>query len=130
MFSVGPRQDAIESLELRDHEAKSLAVLAPTRGGLLTRLALAGRHVFFLDETTLRDLDKNVRGGNPVLFPQPGKLEGGTFERGGKRGALLQHGFARNLPWSVEGTNTENEASATLTLESNETTRAAFPWDF
>ena len=130
MFTAGPRKDALESLELRDTDKKSLLVLAPARGGMATRLALGGTHAFFLDESTLRDPAKNVRGGNPVLFPQPGKLEGDAFFRDGKRGSLKQHGFARNVAWEVAGTSTDGAASATLRLASSDSTRAAYPWDF
>ena len=101
MFSTAPREDPLESLELRDTDAGSVLVLAPGRGGMATRWTLGGREVFYLDEASLRDPTKNVRGGNPVLFPQPGKLEGDVFERDGKRGSMKQHGFARNLAWTV-----------------------------
>lgn len=126
MLTAGPKGDSLESLELRDSDAKSLLVLAPARGGMATRLALGGRHLFFLDESTLRDPSKNVRGGNPVLFPSPGKLKNDAYDRG----ALKQHGFARNLAWEVVGTSTEGVASATLRLTSNEATQAAYPWEF
>ena len=130
MFTAGPRPDALETLELRDVDNKSLLVLAPARGGLATRLSLLGKHRFFLDESTLRDPDKNVRGGNPVLFPSPGKLTKDAWSRDGKSGAMKQHGFARNLPWEVVGTGTDGAASATLRLVSNEATKAQYPWDF
>ncbi len=130
MFTVKERPDAIETLELRDEDAKSILVLAPARGGIATRLALGGKHAFFLDESTLRDSTKNVRGGNPVLFPQPGKLEGDAYVHGGRTYAMKQHGFARTLPWTVETTRTSDSAEATLVLASNDTTRASYPWDF
>jgi len=130
MFTVQPRADALESLQLNDTAADSELVLAPPRGGLATRLRLTGVNLFFLDEGTLRGSSKNVRGGNPVLFPSPGKLEGDAWARGGRRGALKQHGFARNLPWQVVGTATGDAARATLRLASSDETRAAYPWDF
>jgi len=130
MFTAEPRKDALETLELRDTDARSLLVLAPARGGMATRLSLGGRHRFFLDESTLRDPTKNVRGGNPVLFPSPGKLEGDAYERGGRKGSLKQHGFARNLPWELVGTDTDGAATATLRLTSSDATRSAYPWDF
>jgi galactose mutarotase-like enzyme len=130
MFTAVPRKDALEQLELRDEAARSLLVLAPSRGGMATRLALGGRHVFFLDEATLRDPTKNVRGGNPVLFPQPGKLANDEFERNGKRGSLKQHGFARKVAWEVARTDTDGGARATLRLVSDDATRTAYPWDF
>jgi len=37
--------------------------------------------VLALDEATLRDEAKNVRGGIPILFPAPGKLQGGRTLR-------------------------------------------------
>jgi galactose mutarotase-like enzyme len=130
MFTIEARPHALETLELRDERAGSALVLAPSRGGLATRFTVAGRDVFYLDEATLRDRSKNVRGGNPVLFPQPGKLVGDAFVRGEQRGALLQHGFARTSAWAVVATGTDGAASATLRLVSNAESRAAYPWDF
>ena len=125
-FAIETREGTIESLVLRDAEAKSMLVLAPARGGMASRLSLGGRHRFFLDESTLRDPTKNVRGGNPVLFPSPGKLENDTYARG----SMKQHGFARNLPWEVASTQADGDARATLRLRSSDETRAMFPWDF
>lgn len=130
MFTVEDRDDALETLELCDTTTGSRLVLAPARGGIATRLVLAGKETFYLDESTLRDSTKNVRGGNPVLFPQPGKLEGDQYEHGGVSYALKQHGFARNEPWQVTRRSTTERAEATLTLVSNERTRAMYPWDF
>ncbi len=130
MFTVEDRDDALETLELCDTSTGSRLVLAPARGGIATRLVLAGKETFYLDESTLRDPTKNVRGGNPVLFPQPGKLEGDQYEHGGVSYALKQHGFARNEPWQVTRRSTTERAEATLTLVSNERTRAMYPWDF
>jgi galactose mutarotase-like enzyme len=130
MFTVTPRNDSIEALELRDTTTNSMAVLAPPRGGMLTRLAFAGRHVFFLDESTLRDHQKNVRGGNPVLFPSPGKLEGDAWKRGDHAGHLKQHGFARTSPWALTKTSDKDEAAATLKLVANDDTMKDYPWTF
>ncbi len=130
MFTVGPRKDALENLELRDTDAKSFVAIAPTRGGMVTRLALNGRHAFFLDEATLRDASQNVRGGNPVLFPSPGKLTDDAWAREGKTGTMKQHGFARSLPWEVKSTSTDGAAAVTLSLVSSDATRAGYPWEF
>jgi galactose mutarotase-like enzyme len=130
-FTVETRE-GLESLVLHDAEGKGQLTLAPARGGMATRLVLGGKDVFYLDEATLEDVTKNVRGGNPVLFPQPGKLTGDLFANteSGKKGAMKQHGFARNLPWEVLRTSTTGSASATLRLVSTATTRTAYPWDF
>jgi galactose mutarotase-like enzyme len=115
---------------LADTSSQSSLVLAPSRGGLATRWTIGERDVFYLDEGTLRDPSKNVRGGNPVLFPSPGKLVDGRYERGGKRGTLNQHGFARTLPWTVAERSTVDAATVLLRLVSNDQTRAVFDWDF
>jgi len=107
--------------------AGSRAHLAPSRGGMLTRFEVGGRSVLYLDEATLLDATKNVRGGNPVLFPSPGPLAGERFARGGKAGAMKQHGFARNLAWSARD---RGDDAVTLALEADDATRAQYPWDF
>jgi galactose mutarotase-like enzyme len=119
-----------DTLALSDDQARSSVTILPARGAIATHFRVAGRELLYLDETTLRDPKKNVRGGIPLLFPSPGRLEGDRFERGGARGALKQHGFARDLAWRVGETSEQEAAQATLELLSNEATRAGFPWDF
>jgi galactose mutarotase-like enzyme len=130
MFSARAVDGVIPTLELADEASGSLAVLAPSRGGILSRLRVAGREILYLDRATFEDRSANVRGGCPVLFPSPGKLTGDVFTRGGVHGAMKQHGFARALPWEIVGTSALGAASATLRLVSNDATRAQYPWDF
>ena len=130
MFSTRAVDGVIPTLELADEASGSLAVLAPSRGGILARLRLAGREILYLDRATFEDRSANVRGGCPVLFPSPGKLTGDAFTRDGVHGAMKQHGFARALPWDVVSVSDQGAASATLRLASNEATRAQYPWDF
>ena len=95
------------------------ATVVPARGGIVSRFAVGGREVLFLDPATLADETKNVRGGIPVLFPFPGKPPAGS--------PLKQHGFARNSTWAVV------EASPTqllCALESSDATLAAFAFAF
>lgn len=117
-------------VELADAGANSLVVLAPERGGMAVRFMVRGREIFFMDESTLALPKKNVRGGNPVLFPSPGKLASDQWARDGHAGTMKQHGFARDLPWTLGETETSDRASATLLLTSSESTRALYPWDF
>src|SRR5687767_10361614 len=105
----------LETVEIENEGTR--AVLAPDRGGIVTRLAVDGRELFYLDEATLLDRSKNVRGGNPVLFPSPGPLANDRFTWGGKTGSMKQHGFARQRAWTMKDvTNT----SATLELRSDD----------
>lgn len=110
---------------MSDGETK--AAIAPQRGGIVRSFFTRGRELLYLDEATLHDPKANVRGGVPILFPTPGKLEGDTWARAGKTGSLKQHGFARNLPWTVVS---RTESSARLRIESSDATRVAYPWEF
>jgi galactose mutarotase-like enzyme len=112
-------------LDLRT--ANTEARIAPHRGAIVTSFRVDGREFLYFDSTTFDDPTKNVRGGIPVLFPTPGKLEHDRWSRDGRSGELKQHGFARNLPWRV---GTSDARSVRLHLESNEATRAGYPWDF
>jgi galactose mutarotase-like enzyme len=99
------------------------AEIVPQRGGMVTRFSVGERPILALDETTLADPTKNVRGGIPILFPIAGRLTDDKWSGG----AMSQHGFARNLPWSVVE---ETPREATLSLESSTETRSRFPFDF
>jgi len=114
-------------LMLTDAQSGAIAVIAPERGGIVTRFDIGARRVLFLDVATLRDPTKNVRGGVPVLFPSPGKLTDDAWSYAGRHGAMKQHGFARNLPWQIASSSA---GAAVLTLAANDATLAQFPWDF
>jgi galactose mutarotase-like enzyme len=120
----------LEALRLEDEEAGSLVSLAPARGGMVTRFSVHGVPVLFLDETTLADPGKSVRGGIPILFPVAGKLPGDRYDVAGRTYTMKQHGFARNLPWTVLDTSTADGASVTLGLAATEATRKQYPFDF
>ena len=117
----------LETVVLEDDASQARVVVAPARGGMVTRFDVAGAPVLFLDVASLVDETKNVRGGNPVLFPSPGPLAGDRFTRDGRSGSMKQHGFARQRAWSVAE---ESKSAVTLELASDDATRAQFPWDF
>jgi galactose mutarotase-like enzyme len=124
--SFGPLTP-LETVTLTDAAARSRVAIAPARGGMVTRFDVADVPVLFLDAASLVDETKNVRGGNPVLFPSPGPLAGDQFARQGRSGSMKQHGFARQRAWSVVATAPHE---VTLELASDDATRALFPWDF
>lgn len=115
----------LEEVILRD--GNSLVAIVPQRGAIVTRFEVGDRRVLFLDGETLRDPAKNVRGGVPVLFPTPGKLANDSWSYANKTGTQKQHGFARNVAWRV---TERGAATAVLSIESNDETRAQYPWDF
>ncbi|GHG65169.1 aldose epimerase [Comamonas sp. JC664] len=99
----------------------------PSRGAIVTRMHVDGDELLYLDEATVADPAKNVRGGIPVLFPIAGPLPGDTYSVEGRSYSLPQHGFARKLPWQVR----QAEASRlVVTLSSSEETLRHFPWRF
>jgi galactose mutarotase-like enzyme len=130
MAVVTKTSGALESLRLEDPAAGSFVTLAPARGGMVTRFEVGGVPVLFLDEATLPDATKSVRGGIPILFPIAGKLPSDRYEVAGRPLSMKRHGFARNLPWTVLGDSTEAGASVTLGLEASEATRAQYPFEF
>lgn len=117
----------LETIVLESPTADARAVIAPTRGGMLTRLSLRGRELLYLDEATLLDPSRSLRGGNPVLFPSPGPLADGRFTWGGRSGAMPNHGLARQRAFMVVAVS---RADATLALTADASTRAELPWDF
>ncbi len=119
-----------DTVELIDGTARSAVSVVPGRGAIVTRFRVGDREILYLDEETLRDPAKNVRGGIPVLFPSPGRLTGDRFVHGGRSGAMKQHGFARELPWETRSVEATDAARATLVLRATDATRAAYPYDF
>lgn len=117
-----------ELYTLHDERVDSSVVVAPQRGAIVTSMRIGARELFYLQAATLDDPAQNVRGGIPVLFPSPGKLEGDTFRWGGRSGSdLKQHGFGRILDWRVLDTP---PACLQLEISANTWTRPRFPWSF
>jgi galactose mutarotase-like enzyme len=117
-------------VQLADERSDSCVTIAPQRGAIVTSFRVAGRELLYLDEATLSDANKNVRGGIPVLFPSPGKLDADSWRIAGRQGAMKQHGFARNLVWTTSALQAKDTAEVTLSLASNAVTLAQYPWEF
>ncbi len=130
MHSVRDESRTFETIVLRDHDHASRVDVVPVRGGIVTRFEVDGRDVLFLDESTLVDPSKNIRGGIPVLFPIAGRLADDVWKRGERSIAMKQHGFARNATWLEVGRASDQDARVTLALGSSASTREAFPWEF
>ncbi|WP_243450016.1 aldose epimerase [Neobacillus terrae] len=118
-------------IEMRNEDNTSWLRVVPERGGIITSLGLKGKELLFLNEATLFDKQKNIRGGIPILFPISGQLTDGQYEWNGTVYKMKNHGFARDLPWEVVDINTgSNEASITLKLESTKETYTSYPFEF
>lgn len=127
MFVVGDFHDGRYSLiELSDTAAQTRATVCPERGGLVCSFALNELESVYLDRDTFENLDKNVRGGMPILFPICGPLRDGEWR--GHR--MPQHGVARQSAWEVVHSGSDVSAWTELRLTSTAATRAMFPFDF
>lgn len=112
---------------LTEKATNSRAILCPERGGILLQLTLQGKEILYLQEETFADPTKNIRGGNPVLFPICGPLPNNEYQFKGHTYTMRQHGFARNKAWDVV-----DQASnwATLHLRDDEETLEQYPFHF
>lgn len=132
MYKLNVYQDnGLDVYELIDSENTSWLKVVPERGGIIIGFGVDGDEVLFLNKETLYDREKNIRGGIPILFPISGQLENGEYEWNGHVYQMKNHGVARNQPWEVNETKTEEkQASITLGFKSNEETRRSYPFDF
>ena len=93
----------------------------PERGEIITSIKLGGKEILYLDEETFNNINTNVKGGIPILFPNAGPItENHEFPN------LAQHGFARNSKWQNE--KVKNGFKGVLL--SNEETKKMYPYDF
>ncbi len=130
MYQVSSQQKQYNTYILSDDSSGSQIEVVPERGGIVTSWQINGQEVFYLDTERFTHPELSVRGGNPILFPLCGNLPNDTYNVDGQDYKIKQHGFARELPWVVQGQSTDGGASVTVELGSNEQTKAVYPFDF
>ena len=113
--------------EYSNSEYDSLIKIVPERGGLITEWISEGKELLYFDLERFMNNDKSVRGGIPILFPICGDLSEG-YKVGDKKYFLKQHGFARDLPWSIS--LKENNLGIRLKLCDTDDSRSSFPFSF
>ncbi|MFD2616158.1 aldose epimerase family protein [Terrilactibacillus laevilacticus] len=123
------KTSSLKIYEIKEEATQSSFKIAPERGGMITSLILHGQECLYMDEESLHDEKRNVRGGIPVLFPICDRLRGNRYKHKGKTYTMYNHGFARNLPWTIEEINFDTQ-SITLSLESGYETKRQYPFDF
>lgn len=128
MFTISQEQRQYLTYILTDEAAKTQIEVVPERGGIITRWRKGDQELLYLDEERYADPTKTVRGGVPILFPICGNLPDDIYSYQGKDYKLVQHGFARHLPWEVIATSTDDCASITISLKSDESTLAVYPF--
>jgi len=130
MFTVTKQPQTEPIYILNDPESQSSLTVFPDRGGIVTSWRVGDRELLYLDTDRFTDPSLSVRGGVPILFPICGNLPDNTYQIGERQYSLKQHGFAREMPWTVSDRSTTTDASLTILLESNEATRQVYPFDF
>jgi galactose mutarotase-like enzyme len=130
MFTVTKQPQTEPIYVLNDTDSHSSLTVFPDRGGIATSWQVGDRELMYLDADRFTDPTLSVRGGIPILFPICGNLPDNTYSIGDKQFSLKQHGFARELPWTVTSQSTATDASLTVVLESNAETRQVYPFDF
>jgi galactose mutarotase-like enzyme len=131
MFTITKQSQAEPVYILNDTDSQSSLTIYPDRGGIATSWKVNDRELMYLDVDRFNeDPSLSVRGGFPILFPICGNLPDNAYSVGSQTYSLKQHGFGRELPWTVTHQSTTTDASLTITLTSNDATRAVYPFDF
>jgi len=119
-FEAGP--NGLVRALLRTPHAEAHVYL---HGAHVTHYAPHGHPpVLFLSAQSRFEPGVAIRGGIPVVFPWFGARAGDS--------KAPAHGFARTVPWAVEGASRHANGSASLTLrlEATAATRRAWPHEF
>lgn len=108
-------------------------LLAPSAGGRLVRWIHDGGDVLYWPEDADWSRPARIRGGNPLLFPFIGRHfvdgEAGRWrDPDGVVRALPQHGFARDLPFTVS--EIDPQGSIRMVLTDSPVTRDGYPYAF
>jgi galactose mutarotase-like enzyme len=130
MFAIAVKQEQYTTYVLSDELSETKLEVVPERGGIITSWQVKGQEMLYLDAERFANPALTVRGGIPILFPICGNLPDNTFRYKNQAYTLKQHGFARDLLWEVGDRSTENQLSISLHLNSNDQTRAVYPFDF
>lgn len=107
-------------MEITLKNAKCRAVIY-SKGSELKSLLVNGRELMWSGDPMF------WANTSPVLFPMIGTLKEGKTVINGKDYRLPKHGFVRDFEHTPESITA---ASATLSMEQNETTKACFPFMF
>jgi galactose mutarotase-like enzyme len=131
MYIYEKNSDVFETHRLANSKNDTFIEVVPERGGIIASFVVKDKPVFYLDRATLIDPNKNIRGGNPILFPICSYLKNDTYSLNGHPYTMKQHGFARNCAWNAADVSTEEDsASIKLELQDNDKTYAQYPFKF
>jgi galactose mutarotase-like enzyme len=131
MYIYEKNMDVFETHLLAAAKKDTYIEVVPERGGIIAKFVVNNKPVFYLDRSTLIDPAKNIRGGNPILFPICSYLKNDTYDLNGDSYIMKQHGFARNCVWNVADVSIGEESAAIkLELQDNDETYSQYPFRF
>jgi len=94
-------ENGLELVKIYSKTKSSYFTVAPERGAIVVLLNLSGKEILYLNEATLFDRTKNIRGGIPVLFPICGRVVDGKIFFKGQEFEMKNHGFARDSSFNI-----------------------------
>lgn len=117
-------------------QGETVATFVPAAGANVQSVVHQGVEYFHQPE----ELSKlpGVRCGNPVLYPTPNRIKGGSFEFEGKKFVFREgagnhiHGLVNSAPFSVESTDVgDNAVSVTAAIRFDKQSERGrlFPWE-
>ena len=127
-MTLHPPTGASPHWRFTDPASGDSLTVVPERGGLVTGWCCGGEEILYFDAERFADPAKSVRGGIPVLFPICGNLPGDALVLPEGTFPLAQHGFARDLPWSIAPL--ADGSGVALRLEDGPESRPHFPFAF
>ena len=74
VFAIALKQKQYKTYILSDETANSALEVVPERGGIATSWLVEGKEIFYLDAERFANPDLTVRGGIPILFPDPAAI--------------------------------------------------------
>jgi len=128
MYIVEKRTSDFEEFILKDTEFDTMAVVAPSRGGMLIGLSKNGLEYMFTNENL--HSEERPRCAMPVLFPCCGRTKDEIYYVDGKAYPMGIHGLVHLCKWEKVAESTDNEASITISLKANDFTKKSYPFDF
>ena len=133
-YAIALKQAQYPTYILTDQSSGAKVEVVPERGGIITQWHLGDTQILYFDAERFKNPEQSIRGGIPILFPICGNLPDDTYTLNGETYTLKQHGFARDMPWTVSDRGVKDGAEGgaflELTLNSTEETRRVYPFDF
>ena len=117
----------MKKIEISSQSNKISAIILPDYGGMVARLRIGSKDIFYLNED-LVEVSPILAGGSPVLFPFSGSIVNDSYELCGKTYTMPPHGLVKN---SCFAASCADKSHAKLCASNSETQKDAnYPFDF